>query len=261
LKKTIRNKILANQFVSRRRKNGTKLQTSTECLSKHPNDDFQKLPPCNNWTSVRYSADTWTASHSVVEKGAPVRCHRKVAQGIKQDGLGGGQKWEKGEKTTNRMALMFDGLDSRKHHQLIIKHQPFHQNNKPSNITNCHSIGFSLNLWPFKGGRFRGHDIPAALHCNTLQGTRFVRCGPDDLGDDLTVIEGFHIMDMEGMTNKYFELCNGMGVLAEKRVFGMVWMLIIVTILGHTKNRKDVFTPKISWAWFVGVHGLCPKNA
>ena len=68
-------------------------------------------------------------------------------------------------------------------------------------------------------------------------------------------------MDMEGMTNKYFELCNGMGVLAEKRVFGMVWMLIIVTILGHTKNRKDVFTPKISWAWFVGVHGLCPKNA
>ena len=138
------------------------------------------------------------------------------------------------------MALMFDGLDSRKHHQLIIKHQPFHQNNKPSNITNCH---------PFKGGRFRGHDIPAALHCNTLQGTRFVRCGPDDLGDDLTVIEGFHIMDMEGMTNKYFELCNGMGVLAEKRVFGMVWMLIIVTILGHTKNRKDVFTPQD----FIGV--------
>ncbi len=22
--------------------------TNTECLSKHPNDDFQKLPPCNN---------------------------------------------------------------------------------------------------------------------------------------------------------------------------------------------------------------------
>ena len=46
-----------------------------------------------------------------------------------------------------------------------------------------------------------------------------------------------------------------MGVLAEKRVFGMVWMLIIVTILGHTKNRKDVFTihPKISLAWFVGL--------
>lgn len=35
-----------------------------------------------------------------------------------------------------------------------------------------------------------------------------------------------------------------MGVLAEKRVFGMVWVLIIVTIFGHTKNRKDVFPPQ-----------------